>query len=825
MCTVAEVQEEDLYSTLYVFTIGQQAMSAASQEEQPPSVPSKDEDPNVEFVLTFVAKDAKLIKAKKQPSKSEIQARSEEFDRLVKAIRLVGLQVTARASMKNEGQILLFVHTPEETLVACGKLERLHDYLHGVKTAVEPEHTSSLSRSSSLGKQGVQGQADLFTSAERVRYAYELLTRPKPQGADIRVESAQYPHLKDMTPLHDSTFNREWLKRWSNVKSMLQIGVDELDTIKNHFGEHIALYFGFLNFYFQSLASMAAAGLAFWAAGSPFHPIYSLILVAWSCVFVELWRMKERKLAVRWGTSGVAHVDARRPDFKARTTRKDPATGEDQEVFEWWRREVRIACSIPVMFFFAALLVATMTTMFVTEVFVSKLYNGPGKQVVPFVPTALFVVCVPQIMGAWQATAAALTSWENHYSTRTHQSAMTIKMFALQAVVAYGALTLSAFVYIPFGQSIMDFIVTQGFFADHLNAAQARGDVKRNANGSIQFDINPSRMHGQLFAVLTTSQVINAFTETALPFILHKVNDYMASRKQSDAPSSTTSKAASNSSESSFLHRVEDQLSLPAYDTFGDYAEMATQFGYIALWSTIWPLAPVMAFINNFFELRLDALKMTIDARRPVPIRAESIGPWLEVLGFISWLSAMLNASLIYLFQPSPQAHLAGHSPYETVLRSHLHPGGESGRVHGTTPGKIVDSIVYPSDPANTARSPLSFSNLLPSYLPTSGTAGAVIASILLALAAEHVYGILRAAVRHVLDRALWRGSAEEIILRRREWQNRQEALERTGASVQAKEAVKAASPSRVGAPQQHGFWRSVEYDAQAVFEGAAKSE
>lgn len=84
--------------------------------------------------------------------------------------------------------------------------------------------------------------------------------------------------------------------------------------------------------------------------------------------------MKERKLAVRWGTVGLAHVDERRNEFTPRLVRKDAATGESEEVFEWWRRELRVLISLPVMFIFAALLGATMTTMFATEVFVTKLY-------------------------------------------------------------------------------------------------------------------------------------------------------------------------------------------------------------------------------------------------------------------------------------------------------------------------------------------------------------------------------------------------------------------------------------------------------------------
>lgn len=239
----------------------------------------------------------------------------------------------------------------------------------------------------------------------------------------------------------------------------------------------------------------------------------------------------------------------------------------------------------------------------------------------PFIPTAIFSICVPQIMSAWQATASALTSWENHYSARTHSSSMTLKMFGLQAIVTYGALTLSAFVYLPFGKDIMNAIVARGFFAESVKEANKRG-------GGLSFEINPNRMHKQLFAVLTTSQVINAITEVGVPFVMRKIHEYRESTDVKQA----SEKEAQMEPNGRFLIRIREELELPNYDTFGDYAELASQMGFLSLWSVIWPLAPLMAFINNFFELRSDALKMTINARRPVPLRVESIGPWLEVL-------------------------------------------------------------------------------------------------------------------------------------------------------------------------------------------------
>jgi hypothetical protein len=40
-----------------------------------------------------------------------------------------------------------------------------------------------------------------------------------------------------------------------------------------------------------------------------------------------------------------------------------------------------------------------------------------------------------------------------------------------------------------------------------------------------------------------------------------------------------------------FLDSVREAAALPEYDLFVDYNEMVVQFGYVVLWSTIWPLA------------------------------------------------------------------------------------------------------------------------------------------------------------------------------------------------------------------------------------------
>lgn len=70
----------------------------------------------------------------------------------------------------------------------------------------------------------------------------------------------------------------------------------------------------------------------------------------------------------------------------------------------------------------------------------------------------------------------------------------------------------------------------------------------------------------------------------------------------------------------------------------------------------------VMALVNNFFEIRADAFKMTVHFRRPIPTRTDSIGPWLDTLTFLTWLAALINAALVYLFSPASQRLLRASS-------------------------------------------------------------------------------------------------------------------------------------------------------------------
>ena len=70
-------------------------------------------------------------------------------------------------------------------------------------------------------------------------------------------------------------------------------------------------------------------------------------------------------------------------------------------------------------------------------------------------------------------------------------------------------------------------------------------------------------------------------------------------------------------------------------------AEHVIQFGYVTLFVVAFPLAPMLAFVNNYVELRVDAFKLVHNCVRPDPMGAQDIGTWFK------WLQLMANVGVI----------------------------------------------------------------------------------------------------------------------------------------------------------------------------------
>lgn len=62
--------------------------------------------------------------------------------------------------------------------------------------------------------------------------------------------------------------------------------------------------------------------------------------------------------------------------------------------------------------------------------------------------------------------------------------------------------------------------------------------------------------------------------------------------------------------------------------TYDDYLEIFIQFGYVFLFSSVFPLAAVFAVFNNVIEVWMDGLKLCYAYQRPHARPVKGIGVW-----------------------------------------------------------------------------------------------------------------------------------------------------------------------------------------------------
>lgn len=751
-------------------------------------------EPDVDFVIKFEGVPAKFLKPQARAPTALLQARAAELERLLERLRSVHLQCTTRAGPSESGHVLIFVRVDSDVLLQARWHERyvcqvsfsLHDFVNGVGIS------KSLTPSQSL------------TPAERLRYTYLLVTGPtsdtaaigEVRGAGVRVRCSEFPNVIDMMPLHDVHFDRAWIQAWSNVSVgavLSGISDEDIAQLRDNIGEHIALYFAFLNYYFKALAPAGTLGLIFWASGQSFSAMYSILLVIWATIFLEMWKIRERALAVRWGMTGVSRHATRNASFQPSAVVDDKITGERTEVFEEWRRELRIIASLPVVFLYILLLLSILTLNFLAEVITAEVYDGPGKNLVPFVPTVLYSTCIPLIMMTWTITAKMLTKWENHATMRAHNGSLTLKLFGMQSLVTYAGLVLTAYVYIPYGERIILELFHRGYLKEIFRfvSGQEQFAMPRKLN----FKVSPQRLHSQLFALCVSGQIMNTITEVVVPIVLRLLPQLHHRYTRRESPSeSSQSKAAQQNADAEFLTRVQNEFQLPVYDTFVDYAEMATQLGSILLWSVIWPLAPTIGLVNNFFELRSDTVKLIVNMRRPIPLRAESIGSWLNVTMCTLRLAIFTNASLVYLFENRAT--------------------GENG---------VVETVMRASMPDKTSTAGSIFSQVTSHFMPTESAGGTLAAAFLCAVLCDQVFGIVQLLIRYIVKKYMWDNSEEDFAIRKVEHLNRVAFVERLRSSDNAPSQ----SMNLYGRSFtfSHGFWDTSKDDGFSMFWSASKQD
>eukprot|EP00644_Phytophthora_capsici_P004437 jgi/Phyca11/109611/e_gw1.17.507.1 len=92
---------------------------------------------------------------------------------------------------------------------------------------------------------------------------------------------------------------------------------------------------------------------------------------------------------------------------------------------------------------------------------------------------------------------------------------------------------------------------------------------------------------------------------------------------------------------------VLEESQLPLYNAFPDYLRMVIQYGYVVMFSVVWPFCAMAAFANNIIHIQNSFYKLVLLRRRPVPRKANSIGQWEKMLFITLFLALFVVVGLI----------------------------------------------------------------------------------------------------------------------------------------------------------------------------------
>lgn len=258
-----------------------------------------------------------------------------------------------------------------------------------------------------------------------------------------------------------------------------------------------------------------------------------------------------------------------------------------------------------------------------------------------YLPTVILALCLPFISDYLEGIAHRLTEYENWRTQDRHEMSLTQKVFVLNFITKYLPIFLSAFVYIPFGDHILTAArtylqSTHGW--KHLLAADAHVDT--------------GRLRSEVIALTVTEQISGFGEELILPMIRLRAAKWYADWKGTNLGYnySASKGAYETPQEVELLAQIRDESQREPYNVHEDIEQMVTQFGYLALFSPVWPLVPIGFLVNNWFELRSDLLKISIDHQRPDPVRTDGIGSWIDSLNFLTWLGSIVTAAIVHLF-------------------------------------------------------------------------------------------------------------------------------------------------------------------------------
>ncbi|CAB1334725.1 unnamed protein product [Coregonus sp. 'balchen'] len=349
--------------------------------------------------------------------------------------------------------------------------------------------------------------------------------------------------LVQVFPLHE----KEELKRLSfSWFKKIKLSFQPLDDIRHYFGEGMALYFGFLEYFTLALIPMALIGIPYYLFDFEDYDKFTVFAgfnLVWCTVILELWKRLSASLAYGWGTlSRKKAFEEPRPGFHG-VLGVNPVTGRAEPLYSNAKRQLRIyLVSVPFVLLCLYLSLYVMMIYFDMEGWALMIHDEEPTfwtGVLIFIPSIIYAVVIEIMNLIYRYAAEFLTGWVQLLQLRRNKKA-------------------------------------------HKRMIKTMGDRELPLSEQVKLEADMSTYLG----------------------------------------------------------------------TFDDYLELFLLFGYVSLFSCVYPLAAVLVVLNNVTEVYSDAFKMCKVFKRPFSEPAANIGVWQLAFEAMSVIAVATNCALIGM---SPQ--------------------------------------------------------------------------------------------------------------------------------------------------------------------------
>uniref|UniRef100_A0A3Q3WXG4 Anoctamin n=1 Tax=Mola mola TaxID=94237 RepID=A0A3Q3WXG4_MOLML len=420
----------------------------------------------------------------------------------------------------------------------------------------------------------------------------------------------------------------------------------------SYFGEKVALYYLWLGLYTRLLIPAAVLGVIVFLYGLAFfntNPListclnhlfdnegtvaFAMFMAIWATLFLELWKRHRARHVSQWKVYDWCEEE----EELILEIVNDPNCKPKQFRHSYLRSTLVLILVTLMLMLIIGLAHALVVFRVIAAPSLSEgsweFIKGHANTVAVMLGAVLHYLTIQIMTRVNRWVSLKLCGIEKTNSFAATERSFTVKMFTFQFFTLFSSLFYVA------------------FFLGRINGHP--GNYMRIAGWRLE-ECHPSGCLTDLFiqmaVIMLLKQTLNNIFEFTVPWLKNYLSRKTAKKLQRKCGQCYRKACHVEPCEScklrDWLHNYH-LANTDAFTLFNEFLEMVIQFCFTTIFVAAFPLAPLLALINNIFEIRLDAIKMVHLEQRLVPRKTNDIGVWTKVLEAVGVIAVIANGLVI----------------------------------------------------------------------------------------------------------------------------------------------------------------------------------